>query len=64
MWMEIPLREDLTYEKHPIMILDQQIKVLHRREILLVKVLWQYHRIEDATWELESKMREKYPILF
>ena len=26
-----------------------------------MKVLWQYHGVEEATWELESEMREKYP---
>ena len=64
MWSEIPLREDLTYEEQPIMILDREVKVLRRREISLVKVLWQYHGVEEATWELESEMREKYPFLF
>ena len=64
MWTEIPLREDLTYEEQPIMILDREVKVLRRREIPLVKVLWQYHGVEDATWELESEMREKYSFLF
>ena len=63
-WSEIPLREDLTYEEQPIMILDREVKVLRRREISLVKVLWQYHGVEEATWELESEMREKYPFLF
>ena len=64
MWSEIPLREDLTYEEQPIMILDREVKVLRRREISLVKVLWQYHGVEEATWELESEMREKYPFFF
>ena len=64
MWTEIPLREDLTYEEQPIMILDREFKVFHRREIPLVKVLWQYHGVEEATWQMESEMREKYPFLF
>ena len=63
MWTEIPLREDLTYEDQPMMILDREVKVLHRREIPLVKLLWQYHGVEEATWELESEMREKYYFL-
>ena len=64
MWTEIPPREDLTYKELPIMILDREVNVLRFREISLVKVLWQYHRVEEATWELESEMREKYPFLF
>ena len=46
------------------MILDREVNVLRFREISLVKVLWQYHRVEEATWELESEMREKYNFLF
>ena len=63
MWSEIPIRGDLTYEEHPIMILERELKILRRREIPLVKVLWQHHGAEEATWELESEMREKYPFL-
>ena len=64
MWTEIPIREDLTYEEQPIIISDQEVKVLRRREIPLVKMQWQYHRVEEATRELEFEMKEKYPFLF
>ena len=29
----------------------------------LVKVLWKYHGMEEATWELEDEMQRKYPDL-
>ena len=45
--------------------------ILGRREITLqnhaigqVKVQWKHLSPEEATWELESKMREAYPNLF
>ena len=45
--------------------------ILERREITLrncaigwVKVQWKHLSPEEATWELESKMREAYPNLF
>ena len=38
--------------------------MLRNKEIPLVKVLWEYHKEEEATWELESKILEKYPYLF
>ena len=45
--------------------------ILERREILLrnrtigqVKVQWKHLIPEEATWELESQMRDAYPILF
>ncbi|KAL6340731.1 hypothetical protein AAG906_021269 [Vitis piasezkii] len=31
------------------------------KTIPLVKVLWDHHGVEGATWELESDMRNKYP---
>ena len=64
MWIEILLWEDLTYKEEQIMILDREVKVLRCREIPLVKVLWQYKRVEEATWDLEFEIREKYPFLF
>jgi hypothetical protein len=30
----------------------------------MVKVLWEYHGVQYATWETEEWMRKKYPELF
>lgn len=43
---EIKVRPDLTFEEEPIQILDQDVTVLRRKTIDLVKVLWQNHGIE------------------
>ncbi|KAK6161718.1 hypothetical protein DH2020_005099 [Rehmannia glutinosa] len=60
-----PLMENLSYTGRPIRIIDQQIRQLRKREILMVKVVWQNHnRDEDATWEMEEDMRNQYPELF
>ncbi|KAK6158883.1 hypothetical protein DH2020_006197 [Rehmannia glutinosa] len=60
-----PLMENLSYTKRPIRIIDQQIRQLRKREIPMVKVVWQNHnRDEDATWELEEDTRNQYPELF
>lgn len=63
-WPDIQIREDASYEEAPVEVLDRKMKSLRRREIPLVKVLWQHHGVEEATWELESEMRERYPYLF
>ncbi|KAK5824485.1 hypothetical protein PVK06_019260 [Gossypium arboreum] len=55
---EIEVRPDLTFEKEPVQILDHDIKVLRKKSIPLVKVLWQNHGIEEATWEPEDSMRQ------
>ncbi|KAK6145308.1 hypothetical protein DH2020_022128 [Rehmannia glutinosa] len=60
-----PLMENLSYTERPIRIIDQQVRQLRKREIPMVKVVWQNHnRDEDATWEMEEDMRNQYPELF
>ncbi|KAK6149574.1 hypothetical protein DH2020_017099 [Rehmannia glutinosa] len=60
-----PLMENLSYTERPIRIIDQQVRHLRKREIPMVKVVWQNHnRDEDATWEMEEDMRNQYPELF
>ena len=60
----LEIREDLTYEEQPERILQREEKVLRRKSIAFVKVLWKNHRLREATWEHEEEMRVKYPHLF
>ncbi|OMO55593.1 reverse transcriptase [Corchorus capsularis] len=60
----LPLRADLTYDEQPIKIVDRKEQVLRRRTIPYVKVQWHNHSEREATWELESEIKEKYPELF
>ncbi|XP_017609698.1 uncharacterized protein LOC108455673 [Gossypium arboreum] len=46
---EIEVRPDLTFEEELVQILDRDVKVLKRKSIQLVKVLWQNHGTEEAT---------------
>ncbi|KAL5554017.1 hypothetical protein UlMin_041418 [Ulmus minor] len=50
----IEVREDLTYEEQPVQVLDRKDKTLHNKIILLVKVLWRNHKVEEATWERDD----------
>ena len=61
---EVELEPDLQYEEYPEAILDHKVQQLRMKAIPLVKVLWKHHGIEEATWELEDKMRSKHPELF
>ena len=45
-------------------IMDTRDQVLRRKTMRLVKVLWQHHGVEEATWEREDMMRATYPFLF
>jgi len=61
---DIPIQENLTFEVQPVRIEDRRTKQLRGKEIALVKVIWNRDNVEEATWELETKMRESYPYLF
>ena len=60
----IDLQPDLTFEEEPVEILAYDVKELRRKSIPIVKVLWQNHTTEEATWEPEDTMRQQYPHLF
>ncbi|XP_004510055.1 uncharacterized protein [Cicer arietinum] len=59
----IQLKENFSFEVLPVRIDDKKIKRLRNKEVSLVKVTWN-PTTRDATWELESKMREQHPDLF
>ncbi|XP_040939873.1 uncharacterized protein [Gossypium hirsutum] len=61
---EIKVRPNLTFKKETIQILDCDVKVLRRKSVPLVKVLWRNHSFKEATWEPEEAMRQQYPYLF
>ena len=63
-WQELNLQENMKYEEQPREILDVQERVLRNKVIPLVKVLWEHHGVEEATWELEADVKKKYPELF
>ena len=60
----VEIDEKLSYEERPVRILDRKAKELRNKTVALVKVLWRNHAVEEATWEREDEMREKYPNLF
>ncbi|WVZ48670.1 hypothetical protein U9M48_000089 [Paspalum notatum var. saurae] len=57
---QIQIELDLTYEEHPIKILDQKQRSTRRRTINFYKVQWNNHSEEDATWEQEEFLRTRY----
>ncbi|KAK5802657.1 hypothetical protein PVK06_030269 [Gossypium arboreum] len=61
---EVEIQADMSYEEEPIRILAREVKELRNKRVLLVKVLWLKHGIEEATWEPENSMKERYPNLF
>jgi hypothetical protein len=60
----IIIQQDLTVDAEPVRVLEFSERVMRNRTIKYVKILWSNQMEREATWELESIMRNKYPHLF
>jgi len=56
-YQSLEVQEDVSYEEEPLCILNRKEKVLRTRTIPYVKVQWQQHSPEEATWELAKKIQ-------
>jgi hypothetical protein len=63
-WNVIQVEQEGVLQVHLVCIWDRKRKQLHNQSIGLVKVQWTWYVPEDATWEHEDVMQEKYPHLF
>ena len=61
---DLILEDDASFEVKPVRVVDRSEKILRGKSIPLVRILWSRHGIQEETWELETKMRSKYPELF
>ena len=59
--LEIP--EDATYVVKPVKVIAMKEQELRTFTIHWVKVLWENHGPEEATWELRGQVHRKYPHL-
>ena len=53
---DIQFDDRLNYMERPVAILDRKTKVLHNKEMLMVKVYWQHRKGSEWTWEPEAEM--------
>lgn len=60
-YQSLEVQKDLPYEELPIQILDQKVYKLRNKEVHLIKVKWNNHGVEEATWEREEEVKDKYP---
>jgi hypothetical protein len=56
-----PLKADLTYPEHPVMILDQKDRVTWCKTIKFFKVQWSNHIEEEATWVSKDFLHSHNP---
>ena len=60
----LDLQPGLTYEEHPIAILDRDERKVKRNMVKFIKVQWSNHSKDEATWEREDQIRQEYPKFF
>ena len=53
-------RKDATYVEKSVQIIDTKEEEPRTKTIHWVKVLWENHRSEEATWELRDQVQKKY----
>ena len=63
-WGQVEVDTDGTFEEGPVCILDSRDKVLRRKTLRIVLVLWLHYRVEESTWKREDTIRATYPFLF
>ena len=63
-WNDVQVEPEGDFLVELDCILKQREISLRNRTIGQVKVQWKHLSPEEATWELESHMRDAYPILF
>ncbi|GJR12912.1 hypothetical protein Tco_0795564 [Tanacetum coccineum] len=61
---DVEINPELTFQEEPIAILGRKSRQLRNKEIPLVKVEWNHQKGTSIRWELEEKMRIRYPQLF
>ena len=61
---EVEVDQELSYEVLLKRIVDKQIQKLRSKEIATVKIIWWGFSGEEATWESEEDMHNRYPFLF
>jgi hypothetical protein len=60
----IIIQQDLTIDAQPVRALEFSERAMCNRTIKYVKILWSNQTEREATWELESTMRNMYLDLF
>jgi hypothetical protein len=56
----IEIEPDLSYVEQPLQILDTKERVTRRKKIKMYKILWDYHTVEEATWETEDYLQKNF----
>ena len=54
---DVQVQADLSYDEEPKTIMAREVKQLRNKQVPLVKMFWQHHDREEATWEPKTTMK-------
>jgi hypothetical protein len=57
----LEIEPDLSYQEHPVRVLDQKERSTRARSIKMYKIQWSHHLVEEATWETKDFLRSRFP---
>jgi hypothetical protein len=58
---KLEIEPDLSFQEHPIKILDRKERSTRAKSIKMYKIQWSHHSEEETTWETEDFLRSHYP---
>jgi hypothetical protein len=61
---DLDAKEDLSYQKYPIRILETSERVMQNKKFKMCKVQWSHHTEEEATGEREEELKAEFPSFF
>jgi hypothetical protein len=61
---KLDVQEDLTYEEHPVKILDTAERITRSKRIWMCRVQWSHHAEDEVTWEREDELQAEFLQLF
>jgi hypothetical protein len=61
---DLNAKEDLSYQKYPVKILETSERVTRNKRIKMCMVQWSHHTEEEATWEREKELKAEFPSFF
>jgi hypothetical protein len=61
---DLDAKEDLSYQEHPVRILETSKRVTRNKRIKMCKVQWSHHTEEEATWEREEELKAEFLSFF
>ena len=58
---DLEVESDLSYVEYPMKILDSKERSTRREKVRIYNIQWNHHTEEQATWETEHYLQQKFP---